>query len=379
MAKVRWGSTGEASVLVGGQFGSEGKGLFSAWLAHQINPDNGRIIATANAGAQAGHTTQYAGGRKFICFHLPTTGPALYHADTGKYPNVNATSYINAGAIIDLEALEAELKSVDYPEALVTIHPRAAVITDKNKSDERDAGSSTTKLASTQKGVGAAIADKVMRRAVLAQDVVGLANYFQIEALDLNRYLSRGRSVVVEVPQGTGLSLNHGGEYPYVTSRDAYVGSGISDAGVHPKFVGPIAMVVRTFPIRVGNIYNELGEKLGSSGPFWGGSLELDWARDFPDIEPERTTVTKRVRRIATWSDAQYAHALSLNRPTIVCLNFVNYFQNAKALHDLVVRMDSVESRMGVRPRTVYGFGPNVEDVTDDFDRAVSWFDKRSF
>lgn len=367
----RWGTRGEASVLVGGQFGSEGKGLAAAYLATQTDIVD---IATTNAGAQAGHTTCYLDGRRFVCYHLPTTAVAL------KDEKSRPLAYINAGSIIDIEALAREIKDVGINPKMVVVHPRAAVITPENKATENDPNSSTSRLASTRKGVGAAISDKVMRRARLAVDYreklysIGVL----VTPLDLNSIMNVHKSVVVEVPQGTDLGLNHGYAYPYATSRDCWVGPGLADAGIHPEFIGPVCMVIRTFPIRVGHLFNEEGDKLGDSGPFYNDSVELDWGRDFAGIEPERTTVTKRVRRIASWSKEQYERGLALNRPSIVFLNFVNYLANGMVLRKRVAEMVVAERKtVGHEVAKVYGLGPNVEDVTPDLEEAVAVLDGR--
>lgn len=373
-AVKNWGTKG-ASVLVGGQFGSEGKGAAAAYLGMRSNTC--ATIATCNAGAQAGHTTIIK-FHKFICFHLPTTGVVQGTGMIG-FRNGDCASYINAGSIIDPASLKKEMADCGVSIDSITIHPRAAVITDDNRASERAAASSTERTASTQKGVGAAISDKVMRRAQLAGDV--LQNDFCIHPIDLNLEMAmRGSSVVIEVPQGMDLSLNHGLAYPYTTSRDCWVGSGCSDAGVHPDWVEQVAMVVRTFPIRVGNLYNEMGEQLGTSGPFWLDSKELDWEKDFPDLEPERTTVTKRVRRISSWSNLQYARGLSLNRPNIVYLNFANYLRSRNEFQHLVREMRVLESMAKLPPVThIYGFGPALEDATEDYDQAMTWYEQRKF
>lgn len=331
-------------------------------------------VATTNAGAQAGHTTKYADGTGFVCYHLPTTAVAIsQRGPIGATP----VAYINGGSIIDIDSLEKEIVDCGISKMYVHIHPRAAVIGDEHRALERIENAGPSKIASTQKGVGAALSDKIMRRAKTAQSFERLAS--MVDNINLNGLISNGGAVVVEVPQGTDLSINHGLSYPYCTSRDCWVGSGLDAAGIHPCFVGPVCMVVRTFPIRVGHLYNEMGETIGTSGPFYADSQELDWHTDFPGIEPERTTVTKRVRRIATWSRTQYKRAASLNRPTIVFINFANYLVSAGGLVYLQQQIAAIHGELGLRTHVAYGFGPCVEDVTDDFDRAVSWFDKRSF
>lgn len=352
---------GRASVVVGGGFGSEGKGAAAAWLGETY----GRIvnIATTNAGAQAGHTTRYRDGRQFICFHLPTIGVVNAHR--------GCESYINAGSIVDVAVLSTEMVNCNVPPDMLRIHPRAAVITDDDRYSEKALTASTTRLASTQKGVGSAISNKVMRRGRLAGEYASLGP--SILPIDLNKEMQTGAVVSVEIPQGTGLSLNHGRAYPECTSRDCWVGAGLNDAGIHPKFLGNVCMVMRTFPIRVGHIFNELGEKLGDSGPFYEDSLELDWTRDFPHLEPERTTVTKRIRRIATWSDLQYEAALSLNRPTMVFLSFCNYLNTADEFWNLYRRMKTIEERLDLEPVHVYNVGPCVEDTMTSADGVATW------
>lgn len=367
-----WAQTGKASFLVGGQFGSEGKGLAAAWLAEKSC--SSVDIATTNAGAQAGHTTKYADGRSFVCYHLPTVGVV----------RKEALCYINAGSIVDPPNLLAEVEACGVDKERVIIHPNAAVISQENRDEERAAGSSTTRLASTQKGVGSALSGKVMRRAKLAGDDEMLNDTFKIGSINLNEQMADGATVTVEVPQGFSLSINHGGFYPYCTSRDCWMGSGMNDAGIHPAYLGHTAMVVRTYPIRVGSVYNEQGELLGSSGPFYADSTELQWSQNFPRIVPERTTVTKRVRRIATWSAEQYRDALSFNRPEFVILNFVNYLRERSSsscgafsdpvalLDEYMEDMTQIEVSLGLYPRHLFGLGPCVEDVLY-YDGAVEW------
>jgi hypothetical protein len=230
-------------------------------------------------------------------------------------------------------------------------------------------------------GVGAALVGKIMRRALLAEDTA--PSWARIGVLDLNSSLARDKAaVVVEVPQGLSLSLVHGPIPRYTTSRDCWVGSALSDAGIHPTLCGPVAIVCRTFPIRVGSVYNENGELIGHSGPFYKDSIELSWEKDLPNFTPELTTVTKRVRRIATWSDEQYAYALRMNRPSIVFLSFCNYLADGLAFQYQVARMRRVEEICGW-PRGVihhlYSFTPYTDTgVYEDYAQALSWFDRKT-
>ena len=364
MGEISWVHPGRVAVLCGGQFGSEAKGNIAAWLAnndtaHMVN------VATTSAGAQAGHTTCRANGGKYVAYHLPTCG----------IERPESHIFINAGAIIDVDMFLQELVDCKVNPERVTIHPRAAVITDAARASEQDPASAQTRSGSTQKGIGATLAAKVTRSGLLARDEPRLAPF--IGQVSLNELLSRGFTVTMEVPQGLGLSLNHGLEAPFTTSRDCYVTSGLSDAGIHPHFLGKICMVVRSKPIRVGNIYDAGGGRIGYSGPFYPDSEELSWDKNFPWVQPERTTVTKRVRRIATWSPIQYANGLVMNRPSIVALSFCDYFRTLQEFHGHVHGMREIESTLGILPTTVFSVGPNLEDITADYQEVVAWLEKR--
>jgi len=341
-------ANGKVVVICDGQFGSTGKGLLAAYLAQHNEVD----LATTNASANAGHTTCYANGTKFITFHLPTIGVVQ-----------GCQIYLNAGAIIDPEVLWREIKELGVQPSKVAIHPMAAVIMSDHKRAEGDDTSAQTRIGSTRKGVGEAMSDKVRRSGLVARDHPSLKEL--VRYIDVGAQLQSNRAVSLEIPQGFSLSINSSGFYPYCTSRDCTVAQGISDLGVHPSYLGKTAMAVRTFPIRVGNIFDEEGNQIGTSGPCYSDQTELTWG-DI-GVKPEVTTVTKRERRIFTWSRKQYLAALRANRPDIVFLNFVNYLKSREDLEDLTANMDKDDRTAKIHPEYLYGMGPNVEDVSDDY------------
>lgn len=336
---------GFASVLCDGQFGSTGKGLAAGYLASLNRSD----LAVTNASANAGHTT-VIGQRKFVTFHLPTFGVLQ-----------DIPIYLDAGAIINPAKLLEEIETLGVNPARIKIHPRAAVITDAMIKAESQNDSQTTKLASTRKGVGTALSEKVMRRSPLAAGTPELAPF--IGVYDLNGELDRGRRVTVEVPQGFSLSLNAGLSYPYCTSRDCTVGQGLSDAGIHPRFLGKTMMVARTFPIRVGNIVED-GKTLGTSGPCYHDQEEVTF--DSLGQTPEVTTVTKRVRRIFTWSNRQYHEACRMNQPDFVLLTFCDYLHTRTELKNIV--SDAI---FYGKPITHFSNGPDVSNVIERRDLTI--------
>ena len=123
-------------------------------------------------------------------------------------------------------------------------------------------------------------------------------------------------------------------------------------------------MTVRTFPIRVGNIVDETGQVLGYSGGVYPDQQEMTW-EDFPNVAPERTTVTKRIRRIFTFSDQQYRDSVARLRPDIVHVGFCDYLRNIDEFKNLFNVMARANSYYGVSPHVVCSFGPCTTDVVD--------------
>jgi adenylosuccinate synthase len=346
---------GKASVMYDGQFGSTGKGLAGAWIGEH----NDINWCTTNASANAGHTS-IIDGKPVVLFHIPSS---FLTARENNYCRV----FINKGAIIDLDILIKEVEDLGMNYDQIFVDPNAAVITPDDQEDERSRWSSQTKIASTQKGCGAALARKVERRGPnLGQYVQQIHKKvpFQLRPVSLNREMSEGRSVMVEVPQGFSLSLSASGFYPYTTSRDCTLQQGLSDAGIHPRFFHKSLSVCRTYPIRVGNITDpEKGHQLGFSGRGYPDQVETSW--ESLGLKPEVTTVTKRVRRVFTFSNQQYKDMLEYSRPDLVLLNFCNYIPNRPRLQALVDGMIMVHRQTDVKPLLFYGYGPKTDDISE--------------
>src|SRR6266436_293672 len=176
---------GRASFIVGGQFGSEGKGAASAFVArHLMEYGKHFPIVTTNAGVQSGHTSIHNGIRR-VAFHLPTY--PLIVGTCGK----KCTVYLNAGSVIDPTVLAKEL--MDYQSLIydLIIHPDAAVVTDECVQAEQAVNSMQTAIASTRKGVGHALALKVLRSGVTARQHPFLRAWTHRGSFDLDRKSTR--------------------------------------------------------------------------------------------------------------------------------------------------------------------------------------------
>ena len=328
------------SIVVGGQYGSEGKGKVAHWLARK----QGTQYAIRVGGSNSGHTVVDKGQRT-VLRHLPT--PALID---------DVVAVIPSGAYLDIEILLHEVKETGLTKDRLLIHPSAVVIDDSMKADERETGL-IKRIASTGQGVGSAVAQRAMRRpsVTFADSVMSLRRYIRT---DLDRILAdalaRGEHVLIEGTQGFGLSILHG-SYPYTTSRDTTAASALSETGLSPRDVDCVALVIRTFPIRVG----------GNSGPL---PLETTWETITRDCLADRdltehTTVTGRPRRVAEFHEDVVAGAIRANRPDLVFLNHVDYFDynihESSIITPLVAqKIYDIEANLGLNIDHV-GSGPS--------------------
>jgi adenylosuccinate synthase len=324
---------GKLNILIDGQFGSTGKGLVASYIGWYNHID----IAITNASMNAGHTF-YIGDTKYVTKHLPITGVL----------NKRSTIYLCAGAIIDPIYLLEELNKFDISHDRVCIHPRAAIIESIDR--EYEAEGSVKKIASTRSGVGSALIRKIDRSSKLAENCSIIQH--MVKELDLAWLLDQGIIAGMEVPQGFSLSINSGYSYPHCTSREITVSSALSDAQLHPSYLGNVFVVIRTYPIRVGHIVED-GKIVGNSGPFFPDSKETSW--DKIGVEKEFTTNTNRVRRVATFSMIEYKKMLKMFRPNYLFLNFANYM-NLKELQRLLRKLPEI---------THVGFGPKIEDILE--------------
>jgi len=301
-------------VIVGGQYGSEGKGHIASYLSREY------AVLVRVGGPNAGH-------KVFL-----ESGPYVHHQlPSGTQRNPAAKLIIAAGAVVNPELLLKEIRECKVDHDRLSIDPQTMIITTRDCWAEAGLQS---RISSTGQGVGVATARRILdrgKRFKLAKDVRELQPYIRDAWEVLERTYNTGGRVLVEGTQGTGLSLFHG-FYPYVTSRDTTVSGCLSEAGISPGRVSKTIMVCRTYPIRVENPSG------GSSGPL---GQELDWdeiARraEVPVTEiktNERTSTTNRQRRVGAFDWGLLRKSSALNAPTDVAVTFTDYLNplNAEA------------------------------------------------
>ncbi|MDO1449510.1 adenylosuccinate synthetase [Rhodocytophaga aerolata] len=292
-------------VIIGGQFGSEGKGQIAA----HISPEYDCLMRVG--GPNAGHTV----------FQKPNNH--VFHLlPSGSYRAPNAKILIGPGAVLNLTKMLDEIQSFEIEKGRLIIDANANIITPKDIELEEKV---KEKIGSTAQGVGAATASNIIARLMgedshKAKHCNALKHFIGDTAAELEKLYSQNKKILLEGTQGSGLSLHHG-PYPYVTSRDTSVSGCLSEAGISPRRIRKIIMVTRTYPIRVG----------GNSGGF--GSIEIDMGEiakrsgknEANLLAKEITTTTKRPRRIAEFSWALFRKACELNSPTDIALTFTDY------------------------------------------------------
>ena len=300
---------GRIHVVVGGQFGSEAKGHVAAQLHKKF-----KIAAAVRVGGpNAGHSAVDSEGRVWALRTIPVAAAV----------DPNCDLIIASGSEIDLTVLNHEIESLEAAGHSVRdrlyIDAQATMLTEDHIEVEKSA-TMHERLGSTAKGIGAARADRLMRRALLADQVLDPDLIHPNTAAMLQEMHVEGDSILIEGTQGFGLGL-HAGRYPYCTSNDCAAIDFVAACHIQPHRPTDNWVVFRTYPIRVA----------GSSGPMF---AETDWetlaAKSGGYIQPERTTVTKKVRRVGHWDDMLANEAILANGGTEYpnlhpVLTFVDY------------------------------------------------------
>jgi len=296
-----------ATILIGAQWGDEGKGRVADWLAGEAD-----IVARYAGGDNAGHTVMV--GANVFKLHLVPSG--ILHP--------NAACVLGNGMVINPVNLLKEMKSLQSmgveisPERLI-ISTRAHIISPAHvaldAASERARGEGA--IGTTLRGIGPAYLDKTGRQGIRAGQMLHveefadalyravdkanqvllrdgrepldaqkaavdyldtaaqLAPYLRDTAVYLNQHLKSGARVLCEGAQGTLLDVDHG-DYPFVTSSSPTAGGALTGLGFGPRYVDRVVGVAKCFSTRVGGgpmpteLQGELADRLRGTGEnFW--------------------------------------------------------------------------------------------------------------
>lgn len=291
------------SIIVGGQYGSEGKGKVAHFFAKKYKA----AAVVRVGGPNSGHTVIDNNGKPVIFKHLPTAAII---------PGIKCV--LTAGSYLNVEILQHEIAISGINKEDLLIDPYAVIVTEDDIINERT-GDLIANIGSTGCGLGSAIINRISRsgKVTYAKDISSLRWYIT----DTNDYLRRGlvnnERIIVEGTQGFGLSLLHSNLHPFCTSRDTTAAGFLSEAGLSPLDVDDVVMVIRAFPIRVG----------GNSGPLKNETTwnDLSQKAGASEIFTEFTSVTKKLRRVAEFDAEVVKKAIQYNNPTKIVLNHIDY------------------------------------------------------
>ena len=319
-------------VILGAQWGDEGKGKIVDWLTEQASG-----VVRFNGGHNAGHTL-VINGKKTILRLIPS---GIMHA--------TSTCYIGNGVVFSPEAFFREvdeLNAVGVPnvEKRLRVSGNCPLIMPYHIAldQAREAALGAKKIGTTGRGIGPAYEDKVARRSVRVADLYQpavfaervrsilelhnfvLKNYLKAEALDpqkviddalsyadrlapmvkdvsaeLNRAMDAGKQFLFEGAQGSMLDIDHG-TYPFVTSSNTVAGSASAGAGVGPQRLNYILGITKAYCTRVG------------SGPF-PTELEDAVGEELRKKGNEFGAVTGRPRRCGWFDGAALRRAVQIN------------------------------------------------------------------
>jgi adenylosuccinate synthase len=337
------------TVVVGGQYGGEGKGKITSYLSMTENVD----CVVRCGGPNSGHTVDFR-GKRFQLRLLPAG-----------FINSRTRLLLAAGAIVNPRILFQEMEICKVDQSRIGVDFNTGIITEKEARLERQL-QLKKRIGSTQSGTGIGVASRVLRDGSfkLAKEMPSLKPFLTNVSTEVNSALDKKGTVIIEGTQGFGLSLYHSGSYPFATSRDTTAAAFLSEVGVSPIRLNSVIMVIRTFPIRVS----------GNSGPL---KKETTWdnvqkTSGYPYKIREFTTVTKRLRRVAQFDIELVEDAAAVNKPTEIALNGVDYLDyRNKGITQFDALVDEtkeficfVENTLKTKVRFI-GTGPTNEEIID--------------
>jgi adenylosuccinate synthase len=379
-------AAGKNVVVIGTQWGDEGKGKIVDWLTEQVSG-----VVRFQGGHNAGHTL-VVNGKKTILRLIPS---GILH------PGV--TCYIGNGVVLSPQALLGEIDELQsngiQVESRLKISLACPLILPYHVAldQAREAAKGDAKIGTTGRGIGPAYEDKVARRAVRLLDLtnpallkeklietMGLHNfvlehYLKSKPLSVDQVFEelmamaprllkmtadvpqllyeaglRGESLLFEGAQGSLLDIDHG-TYPYVTSSNCVAGAAGAGAGVGPSKLHYVLGITKAYATRVGSgpfpteQVNEIGEGLAKRGNEFG-------------------SVTGRPRRCGWFDAAALRRSMQINGVTGLCITKLDVMDGMPEVK-LCVGYDTPGGRLDVLP-----FGSDaVAQCTPVYETMPGW------
>ncbi len=352
-------------VVIGTQWGDEGKGKIVDWLTERAQG-----VVRFQGGHNAGHTL-VIGGKKTVLHLIPS---GILHA--------GVRCYIGNGVVVSPEALMQEVSMLEQGGVDVarrmTISEACPLILPHHVALDlaREAAKGAGKIGTTGRGIGPAYEDKIARRAIRMQDLLHrerfaaklgevldyhnyvLKHYFKAETVDFHKTLDqamelaerikpmigdvprklyeankRDENLLFEGAQGTLLDIDHG-TYPFVTSSNCTAGGACTGSGMGPSSMHYILGITKAYTTRVGSgpfpteLFDENGKWLAEKGHEFGST-------------------TGRPRRCGWFDAAALKRSIQINGLTGLC----------------VTKLDVLDGLETIRICTGYKLGGEVCDI----------------
>tara|TARA_Y100000817_G_scaffold305059_1_gene288753 strand:+ start:84 stop:1370 length:1287 start_codon:yes stop_codon:yes gene_type:complete len=294
-------------VVVGSQWGDEGKGKIVDWLSSQAD-----IIIRFQGGHNAGHTLVIDG----VTYKLRLLPSGIVRK--------NKISIIGNGVVVDPWALLEEIKEikskgvkVDQNNLILSESANLILPFHKEMDEIREDAAGKAKIGTTRRGIGPAYEDKIGRRSIRVMDLVSAGNldhrletalihhnairkglgkeifkknqlkqdllkiapeilkFSQPVWKKIDEYKSQGKKILFEGAQGILLDVDHG-TYPFVTSSNTVASSAATGSGCGPNTINYVLGITKAYTTRVGEgpfpteLKDAIGEQLGTRGKEFG-------------------------------------------------------------------------------------------------------------
>ena len=294
-------------VVVGSQWGDEGKGKIVDWLSSEAD-----VIVRFQGGHNAGHTLVIDG----ITYKLRLLPSGIVRK--------NKISIIGNGVVVDPWALLDEIKEIkskgvhiDEKNLILSESANLILPFHKELDEMREDSAGKSKIGTTRRGIGPAYEDKIGRRSIRVMDLISESNLdqrleivlahhnairkglgkeiFRKEQLKkdllkiapeilkfsqpvwkkIDEYKSKGKKILFEGAQGILLDVDHG-TYPFVTSSNTVASSAATGTGCGPDTIHYVLGITKAYTTRVGEgpfpteLTDSIGEQLGKRGKEFG-------------------------------------------------------------------------------------------------------------
>jgi adenylosuccinate synthase len=337
-------------VVIGTQWGDEGKGKIVDWLT-----DHAQGVVRFQGGHNAGHTLVI--GNKKTILHLIPSGIL----------RKNVICYIGNGVVISPQALLTEIdmleqNGVEVSERLRISEACPVILPCHIALDiARETAKGSGRIGTTGRGIGPAYEDKVARRAIRLQDLFHhdrlaaklsemldyhnfvLKNYFQAPIVDFQKTMDEalkqaeriepmiadvpqllfnahksGDNLLFEGAQGTLLDIDHG-TYPFVTSSNCVAGAAGPGSGVGPQMLHYVLGITKAYTTRVG------------SGPF-PTELDDEIGKHLATRGHEFGSTTGRARRCGWFDAVALKRSIQINGVTGLCITKLDVLDGVESL-----------------------------------------------